>query len=113
MNGKSKKAKNQVNQANIFEREELVKKADAIMQDLKAHTWHELETKGKFDKNAKLSFINDEMLIIGCDIGSEMHYARAIDTRGREPEQESFCFQQYRGGFCQRQSLDAGTGRRK
>nr|WP_300824630.1 hypothetical protein [uncultured Acetatifactor sp.] len=28
MNGKSKEAKNQVNQANIFEREELVKKAD-------------------------------------------------------------------------------------
>ena len=34
----AKKAKNQVNQANIFEREELVKKADAIMQNLKAHT---------------------------------------------------------------------------
>ncbi len=100
MNGKSKKAKNQVNQANIFEREELVKKADAIMQDLKAHTWHELETKGKFDKNAKLSFINDEMLIIGCDIGSEMHYARAIDTRGRELSRKAFAFSNTAEGFA-------------
>ena len=100
MNGKSKKAKNQVNQANIFEREELVKKADAIMQDLKAHTWHELETKGKFDKNAKLSFINDEMLIIGCDIGSEEHYARAIDTRGRELSRKAFAFSNTAEGFA-------------
>ena len=68
MNCKTKKAKNQVNQGNILERDELVKKADAIMQDLKAHTWRELETKGKFDKNDKLSFISDEMLTIGCDI---------------------------------------------
>lgn len=100
MNGKSKEAKNQVNQANIFEREELVKKADAVMQDLKAHTWHELETKGKFDKNAKLSFINDEMLIIGCDIGSEMHYARAIDTRGRELSRKAFAFSNTAEGFA-------------
>ena len=35
-------------------------------------------------KNDKLSFISDDMLIVGCDIGSETHYARAIDTRGRE-----------------------------
>lgn len=100
MNGKLKEAKNQVNQANIFEREELVKKADAIMQDLKAHTWHELETKGKFDKNAKLSFISDEMLIIGCDIGSEMHFARGIDTCGRELSRKAFSFSNTAEGFA-------------
>ncbi len=69
MNTKSKKTKNQVNSLNIFEREELVKKADAIMHSLKAHTWRELEIPGKFDKNAKLTFISDDMLIVGCDIG--------------------------------------------
>ena len=56
-------------------------KAEVIMSNLKASTWHELETKGKFDKNEKLSFISDDMLILGCDVGSETHYARAIDTR--------------------------------
>ena len=35
-------------------------------------------------KNDKLSFIKDDMLIVGCDIGSETHYIRAIDIRGRE-----------------------------
>ena len=39
---------------------------------LKASTWRELETKGKFDKNEKLSFISDDMLIVGCDVGSEI-----------------------------------------
>lgn len=100
MNGKTKKAKNQVNQVNILEREELVKKANAIMQDLKAYTWRELETKGKFDKNDKLSFISDEMLIIGCDIGSETHYARAIDTRGRELSRKAFSFSNTAEGFA-------------
>lgn len=100
MNGKLKEAKNQVNQANIFEREELVKKADAIMQNLKAHTWREFETKGKFDKNAKLSFISDEMLIIGCDIGSEMHFARGIDTCGRELSRKAFSFSNTAEGFA-------------
>ena len=28
----------------------------------------------KFDKNEKLSFISADMLILGCDIGSETHY---------------------------------------
>lgn len=100
MNGKTKKVKNQVNQVNILEREELVKKANAIMQDLKAYTWRELETKGKFDKNDKLSFISDEMLIIGCDIGSETHYARAIDTRGRELSRKAFSFSNTAEGFA-------------
>ena len=48
-----------------------MKKAEAIKENLTASTWHELETNGKFDKNAKLSFISDDMLIVGCDIGSE------------------------------------------
>lgn len=100
MNAKTRKAKNQVNQANIFEREELVKKAEAIRQELKAHTWRELETKGKFDKNDKLSFISDDMLIIGCDIGSETHYARAIDIRGRELSQKAFSFSNTAEGFA-------------
>ena len=77
----------------------MVKKADAIRRELQAHTWHDLETKGKFDKNAKLSFISDDMLIVGCDIGSDTHYMRAIDTRGRELSRKPFSFSNTEEGF--------------
>lgn len=82
MNVKGKKKKNQVVAANIFEQQELIAKVEEIKNSLKALTWHELETKGKFDKNEKLTFISDDMLILGCDVGSETHYVRAVDTRG-------------------------------
>ena len=84
MNNKGTKKKNQVITANIFEQQEILEKVEAIKSNLKASTWHELETKGKFTKNEKLTFISDDMLILGCDVGSETHYVRAIDTRGRE-----------------------------
>ena len=92
MNVKGTKKKNQVLSVSIFEQQEIITKAEAIKADLKASTWHELETKGKFDKNEKLSFISDDMLILGCDVGSETHYVRAIDTRGRELSKSAFSF---------------------
>jgi transposase len=97
MNVKGTKKKNQV--ANVIEQQEFLKKAEVIRKSLKASTWHELETKGKFDKNAKLSFISDDMLILGCDVGSETHYLRAIDTRGRELSKSAFSFGNDSEGF--------------
>ena len=99
MNIKGSKKKNQVLSVNIFEQQEIIAKADAIKAELKASTWHELETKGKFDKNDKLSFVSDDMLILGCDIGSETHYVRAIDTRGRELSKLTFGFSNTVEGF--------------
>lgn len=99
MNFKGKQKKNQVTTANIFEQQELLKKAEVIRENLTASTWHELETNGKFDKNAKLSFISDDMLILGCDVGSETHYLRAIDTRGRELSKSAFSFRNDSEGF--------------
>lgn len=99
MNIKGKQRRNQVTTVNIFEQQELVEKAEAIENNLKASTWHELETKGKFAKNEKLSFISDDMLILGCDIGSETHYVRAIDTRGRELSKSAFPFSNSLEGF--------------
>lgn len=61
MNVKGTKKKNQVATANIFEQQELLKKAEVIKKNLTASTWRELETNGKFGKNDKLSFITDEM----------------------------------------------------
>ena len=78
MNVKARRTKKQVNvenQAiNLLSKEELNKKIEVIKKELRAYTWRELETNGKFAKNDKLSFITDDMLIAGCDIGSETHY---------------------------------------
>ena len=82
---KTKKQANLENQAvNLLSKEELCKRIEDVEKELKSYTWRELETNGKFAKNDKLSFIKDDMLIVGCDIGSETHYIRAIDIRGRE-----------------------------
>ena len=97
MNVKGTKKKNQV--VNVMEQQEFLKKAEVIRKNLKASTWRELETSGKFDKNAKLSFISDDMLILGCDVGSETHYLRAIDTRGRELSKSAFPFGNDSEGF--------------
>ena len=97
MNVKGTKKKNQV--VNVMEQQEFLKKAEVIRKNLKASTWRELETSGKFDKNAKLSFISDDMLILGCDVGSETHYLRAIDTRGRELSKSAFPFSNNSEGF--------------
>lgn len=99
MNVKGTKKKNQDSTVNIFEQQKIIVKAEAIKNSLKASTWRELETKGKFDKNKKLSFISDDMLILGCDVGSETHYARAIDTRGRELSKSAFSFSNSAEGF--------------
>ena len=99
MNIKGTKKKNQVVTANIFEQQELLKKAEVIKENLTASTWRELETNGKFDKNKKLSFISDDMLISGCDVGSETHYVRAIDTRGRELSKSAYSFNNDYEGF--------------
>lgn len=39
------------------------------------------------------------MLILGCDIGSETHYVRAIDTRGRKLSKSAFGFSNTAEGF--------------
>lgn len=99
MNSKSTKRKNQAPIVNIFEQQEVIAKAEEIKKNLVASTWHELETNGKFSKNEKLSFISDDMLILGCDVGSDTHYVRAIDTRGRELSKSAFPFSNSLEGF--------------
>lgn len=103
MNVKTSKGKKQVNTENLtvdlLSKEELGKRIEVIEKELRSYTWRELETNGKFAKNAKLSFITDDMLIAGCDIGSETHYIRAIDVRGRELSRGAFEFSNTAEGF--------------
>ena len=103
MNVNAKTTKNQVKKQNssinVLSNEEISRKIEVIENSLKASTWRELETRGKFEKNDKLTFISDDMLIVGCDIGSETHDIRAIDTRGRELSKEAFGFSNNKEGF--------------
>ena len=103
MNVKTKKVKKQANVENsvinLLSKEELSKRIEGIEKKLRSSTWRELETNGKFAKNDKLSFITDDMLIVGCDIGSETHYMRAIDIRGRELSTGAFELSNTAEGF--------------
>ena len=105
MNSKRKETKKQAkandNCWNVLSTDEIARRIAEIQSDLKASTWRDLETTGKFSKNDKLSFISDDMLILGCDIGSETHYLRAIDVRGRELSKDAFPFSNDREGFQQ------------
>ena len=103
MNIKARKAKKQVvinnSITNVLSQEELGRRIAAIKAGMKASTWRDLETNGKFAKNDKLTFISDDMLILGCDIGSETHYVRAIDSRGRELSRDAYPFSNTAEGF--------------
>ena len=118
MNGKSNTPKNQVgnrggrigrrggkgkhNDVVVLSPEQeaaMKEKAAEISNGLQSFTWRDLESKGKFSRNEKLTFIRDDMLIVGCDIGSETHYVRAIDTKGRELSQGAFSFENNATGF--------------
>jgi len=102
MNVKGRKAKKQANtnnSMNVLSQEEIARRIAAVEAGLKSSTWKNLEVGTKFDKNAKLTFINDDMLILGCDVGSETHYVRAIDTRGRELSKDAFAFSNNAEGF--------------
>ncbi|EGX68609.1 hypothetical protein HMPREF9457_03336, partial [Dorea formicigenerans 4_6_53AFAA] len=72
MNVNAKKNKKQVkvqdSSINVLSMEEMKSRIAAVEKDMKSYTWRELETNGKFTKNDKLSFISDDMLIVGCDI---------------------------------------------
>lgn len=103
MNLKTKKRKNQVvinnSVINVVSDEELNQRIDSINTEMKAATWRDLKINRKFGKNEKLSFISDDTLIVGCDIGSETHYIRAIDSRGCELSREAFSFSNTAEGF--------------
>ena len=52
-------------------------------------------------QNAKIESITDKTMVIGIDIGSETHYARAFTNRGIELSDKPFSFFQYRIGLSE------------
>ncbi len=107
MKNNAKSKKNQVAKGNfkkkkVHSQEEfdlLTAKAHDLETSIRSYDWHDLETAGKFDKNAKIRFVHDNTLIVGCDIGSETHYIRAIDEKGIELSDRAFPFSNDADGF--------------
>ena len=52
-----------------------------------------------YTQNEKIEQVTDETLVVGVDIGSQTHYARAFDNRGRELTRKVFVFHNDLEGF--------------
>ena len=51
-------------------------------------------------QNDKIVQVTNETMVIGIDIGSEKHWARAFDNRGMELSRKAFCFNNTAEGFA-------------
>lgn len=52
-----------------------------------------------YTQNEKIEQVTDSTMVVGVDIGSQTHYARAFDYRGRELTKRVFTFQNDIEGF--------------
>ena len=52
-----------------------------------------------YTQNAKIEQVTDVTMVVGVDIGSQVHYARAFDYRGREITKRVFSFENDIEGF--------------
>ena len=68
-----------------------------------------------YTQNAKIAQVTEKSLVIGVDVGSGTHYARAFNWRGQELSKKAFSFGNDLGGYFAftkwldgyRQSMDA------
>lgn len=60
-----------------------------------------IKTRNKVsnDQNEKIALITDTTMVIGVDVGSENHYARAFTNRGIELSRKPFKFRNDESGF--------------
>ena len=52
-----------------------------------------------YTQNEKIEQVTDSTMVVGVDIGSQIHYARAFDNRGRELTKRIFPFHNDLEGF--------------
>ena len=52
-----------------------------------------------YTQNEKIEQVTDSTMVVGVDIGSQIHYARAFDNRGRELIKRVFSFHNDLEGF--------------
>lgn len=54
-----------------------------------------------YTQNEKIAQVTENTLVIGIDVGSESHYARAFDWRGYEYSKKAFQFSNTEAGFAE------------
>ena len=52
-----------------------------------------------YTQNAKIAQVTEKSLVIGVDVGSGTHYARAFNWRGQELSKKAFSFENDLGGY--------------
>ena len=52
-------------------------------------------------QNTKIEAVTEKTLVVGIDVGSEFHYARAFDYRGIEYSKRPFKFSNTEAGFTE------------
>ena len=60
-------------------------------------------------QNGRLNQVTAETLVVGVDIGSQEHFARAFDWRGFEFSKRAFRFSNTNVGFLSRSSCRVMT----
>ena len=54
-----------------------------------------------YTQNENIAQVTEKTLVVGIDVGSEFHYARAFDWRGHEYSKKAFKFSNTQGGFAE------------
>ena len=54
-----------------------------------------------YTQNEKIAQVTETTLVVGIDVGSEFHFARAFDWRGHEYSKKAFKFSNTKGGFME------------
>jgi len=54
-----------------------------------------------YTQNEKIAQVTENTLVVGIDVGSESHYARAFDWRGYEYSKKAFQFSNTEAGFAE------------
>ena len=52
-----------------------------------------------YTQNERIAQVGDNTLVVGIDIGSDKHYARAFTERGMEISRKAFVFENTESGF--------------
>lgn len=73
--------------------------ADKAFKEATAVTWCHVEVGRTFTQDDKIALVDDKTLVIGADVGSEKHFIRAFDNRGREFSKKPLEFDNNEAGF--------------
>jgi len=65
-----------------------------------------------YTQSAKIAQVTEKTLVVGVDVGSETHYARAINWRGQELSKKAFHFSNDQGGYLAGKSVPCEANER-